>query len=90
MTRDLHPCGTPAAYQRHRYHGETPCDECKKANRVYRVSLLRSTPEARRKYRDAALANANGFTLAAFRERQSITQSQEDRALRRRMEKEGL
>lgn len=26
------PCGTPAAYERHRYHGETPCDACRLAH----------------------------------------------------------
>ena len=25
------PCGTEAAYNRHRRHGETPCQECKRA-----------------------------------------------------------
>ena len=25
------PCGTTAAYKRHRRHGETPCDACKAA-----------------------------------------------------------
>lgn len=27
------PCGTRAAYVRHRRNGETPCDECRAANR---------------------------------------------------------
>lgn len=26
------PCGTRAAYERHRRHGEKPCDACRKAN----------------------------------------------------------
>jgi hypothetical protein len=25
------PCGTPAAYTRHRYHGERPCEACRDA-----------------------------------------------------------
>lgn len=25
------PCGTEAAYRRHQRHGETPCEECKRA-----------------------------------------------------------
>jgi hypothetical protein len=29
------PCGTKAAYQRHRRHGEIPCAACKQANRDY-------------------------------------------------------
>ena len=28
------PCGTPAAYKRHLRHGETPCDDCRQAERV--------------------------------------------------------
>ena len=27
----LNPCGTVAAYKRHLYHHEAPCDECKEA-----------------------------------------------------------
>lgn len=30
--RELAPCGTPAAYKRHRSRGETPCDACREAN----------------------------------------------------------
>lgn len=29
--RRLSPCGTPAAWYRHRAHGETPCDPCRLA-----------------------------------------------------------
>lgn len=32
MTRQLQPCGTSAAYARHRAHGEEPCDACPAAN----------------------------------------------------------
>ena len=28
MSRELKPCGTPAAYERHRVNGETPCQAC--------------------------------------------------------------
>jgi hypothetical protein len=31
----MYPCGTVPAYQRHRYHGEDPCDLCKEARKVY-------------------------------------------------------
>ena len=31
--RELKPCGTIAAYRRHVYHGETPCDACWLAQR---------------------------------------------------------
>jgi len=32
MTRELKPCGTQAAYDRHIRDGETPCEPCRKAN----------------------------------------------------------
>ena len=32
MTRKLRPCGTKAAYERHRRNDEQPCDLCKAAN----------------------------------------------------------
>jgi hypothetical protein len=28
------PCGTAAAYKRHIYHGEEPCEACREANRT--------------------------------------------------------
>ena len=37
MTRKLQPCGTRAAYARHLYNKEDPCDACKAAN-VVRVA----------------------------------------------------
>lgn len=33
--RKLKPCGTAAAYQRHLYHGEPPCQACRKAASAY-------------------------------------------------------
>ena len=33
MSRPLKPCGTTAAFQRHLYHGEAPCDACRAAKR---------------------------------------------------------
>lgn len=32
MSRELKPCGTHAAYQRHRRSGEPPCSACLAAN----------------------------------------------------------
>ena len=34
--REPQPCGTYAAYHRHKYQGETPCQECDKARNEYR------------------------------------------------------
>lgn len=45
MTRELQPCGTPAAYQRHLRRREDPCDACKAANRK------RSSEAAREAYK---------------------------------------
>ncbi len=34
MSKPLQPCGTEAAYRRHLYHKEQPCEACKKASRA--------------------------------------------------------
>ena len=34
MSRELQPCGTRAAYQRHIRSGEEPCEACREANRT--------------------------------------------------------
>lgn len=33
MGRQLKPCGTEAAYKRHKRNGEAPCDACARAHR---------------------------------------------------------
>lgn len=48
MGRVLRPCGTEAAYRRHVYHGQVPCDACRAAHRAYvgrarRERVLRDT-----------------------------------------------
>lgn len=35
MSRELMPCGTPAAARRHYLRGEKPCEACLKAQREY-------------------------------------------------------
>lgn len=35
------PCGTVAAYKRHLYNDEEPCDACREANRVHHRELYR-------------------------------------------------
>lgn len=51
MARQLKPCGTWAAYQRHRRKGEEPCDACSAAAREQRngrrAEERRSASEAR-------------------------------------------
>ncbi|HEY3683436.1 MAG TPA: hypothetical protein VGL93_10375 [Streptosporangiaceae bacterium] len=47
--RPFKPCGTTAAYDRHRRHGETPCDACRTAyvtNRRERRQAARTAPPA--------------------------------------------
>jgi hypothetical protein len=31
----LMPCGTPAAFRRHKRHGEEPCEACREAENLY-------------------------------------------------------
>ena len=45
MPRELKPCGTVAAYERHRRHGEEVCDACREARRVH--SNAQYTPRDR-------------------------------------------
>jgi hypothetical protein len=37
MTRPPAKCGTTSGYMRHYKRGETPCDPCKAAHRLYRI-----------------------------------------------------
>lgn len=37
--RELQPCGTPAAWHRHKRHGETPCDPCREAMSAHVMNL---------------------------------------------------
>lgn len=46
--RDLRPCGTQAAWARHRRKGEEPCEACKQANRDHvREWVLRNPDKVR-------------------------------------------
>lgn len=44
MARDLLPCGTYAAYTRHLYHHEDPCDLCREAAAARRREQRRANP----------------------------------------------
>ena len=47
--RVLLPCGTRAAYRRHLADGETTCDPCREASRIYRqADRIRLRAERRR------------------------------------------
>lgn len=45
MSRELKPCGTHAAYQRHRRRGETPCTACLAANAAKTRAHKRASPD---------------------------------------------
>lgn len=51
MARDLQPCGTPAAYQRHLRRGEEPCDPCLTAANAYKASNARDVGTQRARQR---------------------------------------
>nr|WP_211579473.1 hypothetical protein [Mobiluncus mulieris] len=36
IVRELKPCGTPAAYRRHKRHHEPPCEACREAVAKYK------------------------------------------------------
>jgi len=57
MTRKLQPCGTRAAYVRHLYNNQDPCDACKAAN----VQHAANSPSGTNRYEyEATVAlNAN-------------------------------
>lgn len=52
MSRDLKPCGTRAAYQRHMRAGEEPCDPCRDAMRSANRQFEESRPPRKRNRRE--------------------------------------
>ena len=71
MSRVLAPCGTPAAYTRHRYHGEPPCEACRKAwsERCKEISGANRKPwkSLRREEEPQVLTGRELAVLAAHR-----------------------
>lgn len=67
MTATLKPCGTDAAYRRHRKNGETPCAECRAARANHeakqRPPRLRARGVLGRFWAKVALPDANGCML---------------------------
>jgi hypothetical protein len=47
VARQLKPCGTRAAYERHRKHSEKPCDACMKAAATHTAAKRESRPDVR-------------------------------------------
>ena len=52
MSRELKPCGTRAAYQRHMRAGEEPCDPCRDAMRAANRQFEESRPPRKRNRRE--------------------------------------
>lgn len=42
--KELQPCGTYAAWQRHRNAGEEPCEACWQAKRAYQAAYRKIAP----------------------------------------------
>lgn len=51
MPREVQPCGTPAAYRRHRVHGEEPCQGCKDAHAAATAKSVAVNRDAARELR---------------------------------------
>ncbi|VEI13227.1 hypothetical protein [Trueperella bialowiezensis] len=58
MAKTVKPCGTPAAYQRHRRAGEEPCDACRAAQRE-------NSRRYRQRKRDGSAAKVNDAVAEA-------------------------
>ncbi len=57
----LQPCGTSAAYQRHLYHGEAPCGECRAANTGRQGKYIAVSPGAREASRKVMSARSRAL-----------------------------
>lgn len=64
-TRTLAPCGTPAAYQRHRYRGQDPDESCRRAWREYSTNRQRTMRTEDRGRRRERQANADAKAVQA-------------------------
>ena len=51
MSRELKPCGTPAAYKRHRARGEAVCEACRVANYAAQKAQQQARSQARQSSR---------------------------------------
>lgn len=85
MTRPIPPCGTTAAFQRHRYRGERPCDPCREAYNAHQAAYLRRTGRARARQRAyVRLAHNHPDEHKALRELELETEPVRDLAAKRR------
>ena len=68
MTKPLQPCGTRAAYTRHKKAGEEPCGPCVEANRAASRATSAATRARRR-------ANPENYTRPAAPRRRKASDS---------------
>jgi len=62
----MKPCGTPAAYRRHLYHGTEPCEACRQANTDY-VRGDRHTKGIHRPYKKPVCGTVGGWNAHQYR-----------------------
>lgn len=79
MSRELKPCGTVSAYQRHLRHGETPCDACREASRDSRREYNLKRYGVRERPR-AECGTNSGYTAHRWREEQPCADCRAARA----------
>ena len=64
------PCGTQAAYRRHKRHGEDPCEDCRRANaRGTQDRVINAV--RRERYRDAIAAGMSPEEAKKMRSRKT-------------------
>lgn len=61
MPRTLQPCGTHAAYQRHKRHGEPIDDACREAARTQSAKQAGRNPRIRRHFGPTGCGTRNGY-----------------------------
>lgn len=72
MPRELQPCGTYAAWQRHKKNNEDPCESCWRARRQYQRAYRKVAPRSesdrrkahRRAHRRALVALSQRYSTA--------------------------
>lgn len=87
---DTQKCGTVAGYGMHLKWGTPTCAQCRKAKTQRDAQYLRDNPDKRQAMRNGLYAAQMGLSAAELRDRVSLLSSQAERALERKMAKEGL
>lgn len=68
MARKLKPCGTPAAFRRHRYHNEEPCEACLEAYRAHNRAVAKRLYATDTEFRKSKNKTDNEYNKARYRE----------------------